>query len=292
MCAAVKRIITYNETGILEYGYFYELDIPLGSPPLHGDLDAYPTDKLQPYAIRWPPDEYPYAEVVGTHRVAEHGCSLSKDHVTSVKYVPTSVELRYADFKGTVGFISEVTDRPLLGTRTLKENLEISPFTGWSATLLALYEVYPGPTTEIEVFLLNKDGAPCVREREVHVPDPNECPFCGYAPIVCPECKHVKYDCPQCRKHLFIVTRNCSDATDLRFCIDPPPERGMIIDVARWDGSDFIPGGIQSGFVTKRVIDWLVREDIRPFIAWPARADITDLTEEKRELLRQATVQA
>jgi len=288
----MKRVITYDESGILEYGYFYELDIPLGSAPLDGDLDAYPTDKLRPYIVRWPPDEYPYAEVVDTRRVAAHGCRLSNDHVTSVEYVPVSVELLDAAFKGTVGFISEVTYRPLLGSAALKQRLEASPFTGWSATPLPISEVYPGPTTEIDVFLLNKDGAPCVREREVHIPEPNHCPFCSYSPIVCPECKDVTYHCPQCGKDLFVVTRDCPDMNDLRFCIDPPPERGMIIDIDRWDGSDFVPGGNLSGFVTKRVVDWLVREDIQPFIAWPARADVAQLTEDKRALLRQATALA
>jgi len=64
-------------------------------------------------------------------------------------------------------------------------------------------------------------------------------------------------------------------------------DAGAILDVNRWDGSDFI-GGTMSGIVTWRALDFLLRIHAAPLKAEPMRADVRGISEEQRDWLKRA----
>ncbi len=66
-----------------------------------------------------------------------------------------------------------------------------------------------------------------------------------------------------------------------------------MIDVNRWDGSDFVfvtldASGLRTNVVTKRVIDWLLSIHAAPFVARPVLARLDGATPEQLKMLEAA----
>jgi hypothetical protein len=64
-----------------------------------------------------------------------------------------------------------------------------------------------------------------------------------------------------------------------------------IIEVNRWDGSDFIFGSLDKGLrnhvVTRRVIDCFFTIDAKPFYARPVLANVENALPEKLQMLQR-----
>jgi hypothetical protein len=128
----------------------------------------------------------------------------------------------------------------------------------------------------------------CVRDFVSFVPQRNVCPFCEAGPIVCVHCGFVNRTCDACGETIVVDEREHGGDGDPRYFERRPEKIPLIIDGARWDGSDFIQGMWGPPcFVTRRVVDFLLSIDAKPFIAKPVRVDIRGCSAEQLEGLER-----
>jgi hypothetical protein len=129
---------------------------------------------------------------------------------------------------------------------------------------------------------------PFVRRNTIRLEEPNACPFCGWGPVVCPSCGDITYDCERCKERILVPASDHKGADDKRWTIQRKPAAGTILEGKHWNGNDFVHFG-SLHFVSKRVVDWLLRVHAAPFIAKPARVDVTGMTPEQRAKLDAVT---
>lgn len=112
----------------------------------------------------------------------------------------------------------------------------------------------------------------------------NACPHCGDAPIICPECGMLRTPCKKCKKLIAIMAGHEEGADDRRLKFEPASETLGIVAGRRWDGSDFMTGGL----ITKRALDFLLSIHAAPFWYRPALVDVTGVSDEKLKQIRAA----
>ena len=132
---------------------------------------------------------------------------------------------------------------------------------------------------EFSVWQLLFTGAECERPGfRVRSGVANQCPFCGFGPVICEECGRIMAICEKCNQAITTATR--SPASE-KLCFEPYPEDGGVIDATRWDGSDFVYPDLVSGRVVQAFHEW----GLAPFIAEPMRVCVDRVCESTRTRL-------
>lgn len=108
---------------------------------------------------------------------------------------------------------------------------------------------------------------------------PNACPYCQKSQVVCDGCGDLLYRCSVCENRV-IVGKDEEGPFKLKL----EDVRTTFIDPKLWDGSDVMP----NGFVTRRVLDFLLSVHAWPFAAKPIGVNVLDLSEEDRKRLKAA----
>ena len=183
------------------------------------------------------------------------------------------------------GFVPDTTGMFTVVERRLVEPLRRSGLTGINLMPLPVEEGCP-EREKFDLHYLRLGGRDCLRNLKVHEPDPNECPFCGYGPVICPECGNKMNICYRCRKQVVADDGTKPGEEGLQWLIPPlPVPRRTIIDLKYWDGRDVFQGmGHEMTLVTRRVVDFLLEVHAGPFMAEPLLADVRECSD---EILRQ-----
>jgi hypothetical protein len=254
-------IRTYDYSGNLKQGYFYELEIPLGC-----DLDL--PERKNPENI-----VFTLPEFVQT-------CTREKTHGDS-RITEYGADLFGGDFapKCICGGLA------VLVNRKFRDELLASDLKGFSATSLPI-TCNQSEMLDPEIYILNFLGQDCRRMHEILIPPKNACPFCGRGPIVCPECLNIEYECEECKKTVTALPREHQGVSDPRFIIEIP-SNGWVIEVGVWDGSDFIatPTYGASGIITRRALNFLISMKAFPLIAKPCHANLLGCDEQQLKRL-------
>jgi len=286
-----SQLVTYLDVGgdFVE-GVFYNLEVPF----LFDDLDLYCTpprvDEGDPaqWILSLPKDR----QKSPAHCTLRHGakwkshCPTQRDH-HAVEYYYSKMMVVYRpgdvlyDFIWIEGDVVGVTSK-------LRSFLRRGGLTGFRTRQLDL-DVERPEITLPKLYWLVMTSARCVREYETILPKHNVCPFCEQGPVVCPYCGFVSGVCDTCGETIVVDESEHGGAEDPRFFERGPAKIPLIIDGARWDGSDFIDGMWgASCFVTRRVVDFLLSIDAKPFVAKPVRVDVRGCSAEQLEWLERA----
>ena len=225
------------------------------------------------------------------------GCSLNGRHKTGLYIKDMTVKLYLGP--ACAGFIYGDLEgqRTQFVSPSMANALKASPLRGYR--LVELKQIDYSNVTEFgltaktfPLFELQFRGKPCRRSLSI-VGAQNACPHCGRAPLICPECGCYEVDCPDCGQAAWVVAKNHKGHGDKRLLAAGWKQWSpMIIDVNRWDGSDFIfvttDAGLETNVVTKRAIDWLQRIHAAPFIARPVQARLDGATADQLDMLKAA----
>lgn len=297
--------IVVDRSGTLKDGYFYELDVLLHDDLL--DIHQSKTPEQDLVSLRPPIDRktskidgecYLDATVIETGGVDKvFDCIFDKTHVTANHWKNPSVQLsggpRYSDL--IYGDLD--ANRTLFVTEKFAKALQATPFRGYH--LVKIKNAYfadmcgtPLKKKTIPLYELQFRGKVCHRSFTVQGA-PNACPHCGRTPLICPGCGQYQLNCPQCGQVAWIAAHNHKGQADKRLIPAGWDQwLPMIIDVNRWDGSDFIfqslDLGIMTNVVTKRVVDWLLSIGAAPFVARPVQAAVDGASIEQLGMLESA----
>jgi hypothetical protein len=138
-------------------------------------------------------------------------------------------------------------------------------------------------TSESAVYQLFFLGPTARVPLQVDPENGNQCPFCGVAPLFCTVCLEGFLNCRSCGKRGIVGTDESPKKSDPRLLYVPAPY-DRIIDARMWDGSDIFGEHI-NGFVTRRVVDLLVKLKAHPFEAEPVPVNVYGATSEQLERL-------
>lgn len=281
----MKKIIQSDTSGRLLTGVFFQVDIPTN---LEFVLEFSSPGEKERWIVSpshcTPSGSDIYAEGLADQDY-QHKCPLHKSHVTGILSSSHRVDL----FGGKVvcEFVGDSFGGIVIVRRDFCDRLMHTGFIGLSGKPLPVscnQCANPSP----DLFRLEFLGADCVRPDEITIPDPNVCPFCGWGPVVCPACREVFYSCGRCKEKIIIPEMEWQGPGDKRFVTEPTPEEGWVLAGRLWDGSDFLRG-LSQGIVSKRVVDWIVREKAGPFIAQPCRIDIAGMDQGQLDMLESIT---
>lgn len=296
--------IVIDRSGSMKSGCFYELAVLQDERQL--SLERSKTPKLDIVSLhervegKAPKSGKPdyIAVSIGDFSGADaaYDCQIDKTHRTASYWKNLKVELSsgtdlpdliYGDMEGS---------RTLIVPERMAKRLQASPFRGYQ--LVEITEVDDSrvakvlPVENRRLYELQFRGKACRRGFSV-VGAPNACPHCGRTPLICPGCGYYKTKCPDCGKEGWIAKKNHQGAGDKRLIPAGwdqwSPE---VIDVNRWDGSDFVfvtlDAGLRTNIVTKRVVDWLLSIHAAPFVARPVEARLDGASPEQLKMLEEA----
>lgn len=272
------EVISFDESGEFLTDVFYEVSIPL-------ILSAEEIEEQRPddviASIGKGAERYVYSNIVPFHEL-EFACPFNAQHVTGSKLQRVLVDL----FGGpSIGdFISETFW--VIVTNDFASRLSETGLTGIVLHPLPINEDQSSAPM-VELSWIEFPAKPCTRERIVHVPEPNLCPFCGQSPVVCPGCGKVASRCDKCKERIIVRRRDLRGPDDLRHFSSGIPKAGRIVEGHLWDGSDFLHDGSKM-IASRRAIDWLLSVHASPFIARPRRVNIRDAKPEQRQRLEAA----
>ncbi len=211
--------------------------------------------------------------------------------------------LKVIPWEGCPGIIlqSVSDDQVILVRRDLKEKLSGTPFTGWETSPVEFVTqarerlgTSADPDYEFPMWYLKFRGK--LRFRSLKFESGmNECPKCGYSPIICPTCCQKNYDCPQCGEQVLHSGGKYPKGVHARAMESYwTREPFQIVRGESWDGSDFslLAHGSRPAMepfyvVTRRVVDWFVAQDVAPFVAAPIDVDVSRMTKKQLERLEE-----
>jgi len=278
--------IVLSRDGDLRAGIFYELIV--SDDELFLELEGKHTDDyisapLMPTSDELFLDGRSYLKANWkTDRGVEQRreCPLHRSHVTARYWKDVTVRLsRGPDVPPLILLDADAT-RSILVSSTLAEALRKTEFTGMR---LRSVRVDPESTHRpdragkpLALFELQFLGRKCFRPLSV-VHAPNQCPWCGKAPLICEGCGYRDLFC--CGKRHWIGRASHKGESDRRLIAAGFEKwRPAIIEASVWDGSDFIFGGIDQGLrdhvVSRRVVNWLLSVHAAPFYARPVLVDV------------------
>jgi hypothetical protein len=155
----------------------------------------------------------------------------------------------------------------------LKDNIIRNEFRGFS-----FYDIIvcPNQTSikNIRLFGVNTNEFPF---RPYHQQNVFEnispcCPVCDYQPLFCSNCERYFAKCPRCNTKLYNIVNEWG-------------RNATVIAGESWNGNDiFIPylTDIADYIVTKRVMDFIERNQYGPIIALPFQVDVSRCTDEQK----------
>lgn len=247
----------YDESGPFETGLFYGIDIAGEREHIHGESDEWIVSGVKD-------DDY-VTLPVWVHDIKYiHGCSRNREHETDSR----STRVRVGWWGGQVTPFLPGNDLTTFMSHGLYRRLRNTDLVGTEA-IEAEVEPVDEDLEPPRLFVPLFPGRWPAARKVFSPPTPNACPNCGHGPLVCPECEQLEFPiCPKCNEEcLAIGDETPTSDRDKRIYFKPTPERGHIIDAARWDGSDF-----SCGVLTKRAVDFLASIHAGPFKAQPLRA--------------------
>ena len=210
-------------------------------------------------------------------------CSEDPQHVTGEYWKDVTVYLGGGPHVPPMLLLDGDAQRSVLVSAELAEQIEQTEFRGWRLLPVKVDEEsrYRKPASgEPKLFELQFMGRNCYRSSSI-VHAPNACPWCGDAPLICPGCGYRNIDC--CGNTHWIARKNHKGPGDIRLITDGYT-RPAIIEATRWDGSDFIFGGLDKSLwdhvVSRRVVDWLLSIHAAPFYARPVLIDVEGASDE------------
>jgi hypothetical protein len=269
----------YNRSGKLLSWGFYVLSVPLDV-----DLDLrYASEDTSEWIVRRSPipeNDEAYAEVCAKCLV-HNDCSLDSSHCTGVD----DIGVHWTDLYGgsrVADFVPDKTSGSIVVTTKAAELLRGSGLKGLDAMALPI-RVDQSGLGEVPLSRLLFQGKACERQSRITPPEPNQCPFCGWGPVVCPECKTIAYHCRGCERKL---VRFSASVGSEPFMAEPYHDGDAIIEADAWDGCDFIVGKIWP-IVTKRVVRWLLRHDFAPFVAKPCAVNVERVDDSHRKIIEE-----
>lgn len=298
--------IVVDRSGTLKDGYFFELAVMPNEE--HISIEHSETPKSDIVSLRQPTDSELFQTKKMSYvaaRVDEingadiaHDCTLNKTHATASFWKnikiglsggPLYSDLIYGDLEG---------ERTLLVPDRMAQRLKGTLLRGYRLVEVSSIDFSRIPNQSLNaktfrLYELQFRGRACKRGFSVQGA-PNSCPHCGRTPLICPECGHYELDCPDCGKEAWIAKKNQKGVADKRLIPAGWDQwRPRVIDVNRWDGSDFVfvtldASGLRTNVVTKRVIDWLLSIHAAPFVARPVLARLDGATPEQLKMLEAA----
>jgi hypothetical protein len=111
--------------------------------------------------------------------------------------------------------------------------------------------------------------------------------------VICQSCGQISLPCLECERYPWAAQKNIKPGD--KYLIIPPLEtfRPHIIEGHKWDGSDFLYGGVEVGFfapiVSKRVIDFLQSRHSTSFLARPVDIAVDRMTPEQLKRLKEVS---
>ncbi len=121
-------------------------------------------------------------------------------------------------------------------------------------------------------------GHDCIRPVLYRLPEPNQCPRCGFSPVVCPACHELEYVCPGCELELVGFS---DEPHDRPFTAELFKDTDVVVEADAWDGSDFFA----DWYITRRALRHLMKLKAEPFVAKPVWANVERLTESQLAVL-------
>ncbi len=226
-------------------------------------------------------------------------CDTVPEHITQSWYK----NLKVIPWEGGLGIIvqSVSDDRVILLRKDLKDKLAGTPLTGWEPAPVefvtqARERLGTSADANYEFPMWNLKLRGKLRFRSMRFESGvNECPKCGYSPIICPTCCRRSLDCPRCREQVLHsggkYPRGVHARLYERYWTREPFQ---IVRGETWDWSDFCslvlsasPMNSQFKIVTRRVVDWFVAHDVAPFVAAPIDVDVSQMTKKQLERLEE-----
>ncbi len=266
----------YSYAGELVRGPFYQIAIPFNAE-FSFPLPIQPAGSvIRDFRDESERSEHIYGEVVADLSY-EDGCPLNSSHVTRCQYRNYRVDT----FGGleVSKFVCDVFGLRLVVNRAFRDELEASSLKGFTIDPLPIAINQSNSSIAPDLFIVRAQGGECHRLHDTRIPEPNNCPFCGWGPVVCPACKDVTFHCPDCKEPIVAPASEHRGSEDKRFVTVGFPPKGWVIEADRWDGSDFIRG-LDQGFVTGRLVDFALSHEAIPFVAIPCLTNVANCDEE------------
>ena len=294
-------IFQNDYSGELLEGIFYELDIPLSIGGVDFLAEYSPSkQKNQSILNDHSADAMKESQIYGTVHYRQHRnyqCPLDSTHEissvnrTSEPYFVSSGEKRdnywIELFNGPYvpKFVYDMSGLTVVVNRAFRDEILQSDLLGVVPLPLSAPSGFNQSVVKYpDLYYLECDGRSCYRRPKVVPPSPNECPFCGWGPVVCPSCQHVEWNCPECKNRLVVPLVDHQGVGDKRFAAPGAPPRGWVINGREWDGSDVFPGPVQA-FVTGRFVNFALRCNAASFVAKSCLVDISECNIEQIERL-------
>ncbi|MEZ6128179.1 MAG: hypothetical protein R3C59_05835 [Planctomycetaceae bacterium] len=289
--------VILDRSGTIVSGAFFEFVVE-PDMMLLGELADCPDGVLS--RLNPPPDEFRNleeewlrAQLVGHWSRREfRECPANPEHVTRVSWENLVVEL---DGGPHVPDVFEVlggdAHHSVLVSPAFATALRATAFNGYGLTTVRLSSP-PKKAAFKKIEHLQFSGRPCLRPLSI-VGHPNLCPWCLSNEIVCQSCGMRFWRCPNCRKWPWVAAKN-KKAGDKYLVMSPLASlRPSIIEGHRWDGSDFIYGGLDIGhyapIVTKRVLEWMLSRHTMSFFARPVNIATEKMNPEQLARLEETT---
>ena len=212
-------------------------------------------------------------------------CSEDPQHVTGEYWKDVTVYLGGGPHISPLSLLDGDGQRSVLVSMELAEQIKQTEFRGWRLLPVKIDKEsrYRKPASgEPKLFELQFMGRNCYRQWSVHHA-PNACPWCGTMPLICPDCGYRDIEC--CDKSPWKNRKEHGGPGDRHLIVDiQNTYRPAILEATRWDGSDFLFGGLEQSLwdhvVSRRVVDWLLSIHAAPFYARPVLIDVEGASDE------------
>lgn len=284
--------LIYNTEAKYCEGIFYELRVPLYSfeyegwndfwsivtPPGFNSINYLEGDDI--FFLDLGVTKYTEIEDVSVcslhsrYRKLLHLEGENYDYGPAYELIP----IRYADEFGVLPTFRDqlVNETPFSGVRFLKPKVYPPQNVGYHADVMPEFDV------------LMSDSPIWKYPRKLHPDSKNTCRQCGFAPIYCESCGTLVSDkCPQCEAQSCKIPCDYPEKASFIF-----PGYSRWVDILwgkTWEGSDFSKLSYSGPTViTKRVLDWLLHVEAKPFCARPIKVCIDGMTAQQLEWLDRA----
>ncbi len=307
---SVRSHCYMDYTGDLRKGYFYNFDVCVGDSAIL--VEGRDIEEEVIVSPRNPPfdelyqqcgEDYLWVESIWLKMEDIKGCTQDPKHITQQTVISATYAVKE---NGRLADLIEDADggsASFFISRDFAEKIKKSGLTGWHLTPADYvapenYGDHFAPEDydpdmgiakdrEYELYVLNFTGKPFNRGTQIR-DVPNACPFCGWGPVVCPECGHFPIDCERCKKQLTFHGKKKKyrglKIDGLLCASDDTNFIGHVLEADRYDGSDFIYPNI----ISKRAVNWLIKQKVAPFYACPVYLDVSKASGEQLTMINKA----
>jgi len=277
--AVAGRRLIYPEDGRLATGLLYEL---------RTDQNIETAKLLYQRSETWihpPPasETYVYCEVARA-REREFNCDRGAHHRTGNRLISATIDSTFGG-ENVASFVAN--SEFLIVAAEFGGKLVNSGLSGVSSSPINV-RLYQSAAKDFRVHRLIVSGNCQIRRYQIGSKHENECPYCGFGPILCSDCGFVTRKCRDCKRGTVVPILKHQGEDDLRWAQDRLPGAGPIIDGASWDGHDFCRGW-GAAVVTKKAVNWLLKEKATGWAAVPLRVDVSHLSQDRIRFMEESS---